>query len=465
MGLLSVRRPAKVVVQGLGLAGAATAVAVADATGSDGMHHFEVTGLELPSVAGQERAASLRRGRFPHDCADPEIAAATGRAVRAGRLRATTDPCVLAEADVVVVSVNLDLDRVALDGSPAYGPLLAAVNTAGALIRPAALIVIECTVPAGTCRDIIEPALRSCFSARALDAPPLMAFSYERVMPGAEYLASMKRLPRVYGADCPVAADAAAAFLSMCAGPDGPAPRCIGPTVAAEFAKLLENSYRAVNIALLDEWSAFGEALGVNVFDIVEAIRERPTHSNLREPGLGIGGYCLTKDPILAVSGLPEQLRAAGLPLTTRAVEVGQAMPLRAVSELIKLRGELSGDRILLLGVTYRPGVADTRSSASEVFYRELVRLGAEVSCHDPLVRTWRETGASLPPELPSPAGLDVIVFAVAHDEYLALDLGHWLGDARPLIFDANHVLTTAQIEQARKAAVMVRAIGRGDLG
>jgi nucleotide sugar dehydrogenase len=424
-----------------------------------------VTGLELPSAEGLARTDMVNQGLFPYSCSDLHIVSATNEHVKAGRLRATTDPHVLATADVIIVSVNLDLERLTLDSAPVYGPMQQAVKTIGMLIRPSALVIVESTVPVGTCRDIVEPLLRHCFGRRALDgATPLVAFSYERVTPGPDYLTSMKRLPRVYAADSALAAEAAGRFFSLCAGPDGQAPRRLGLTVAAEFAKLLENAYRAVNIALLDEWSHFGESIGVDVFDIVEAIRQRPTHTNIREPGLGIGGYCLTKDPILAMSGHAKDRRADSFPLTARAVEIGQAMPSRVVRDLVNMLGDLNHARILLLGVTYRSGVADTRCSASEAVFRDLTKLGARVICHDPLARTWPETGAVVRAELPAPADFDAVLFAVAHDEYLVLDLGGWLADAKPLIFDTNHVLTAEQIEQAQKSGVMLRVIGRGDL-
>jgi UDP-N-acetyl-D-mannosaminuronate dehydrogenase len=124
--------------------------------------------------------------------------------------------------------------------------------------------------------------------------------------------------------------------------------------------------------------------------------------------------------------------------------------------------GDLAGTRLLLLGVSYRPDVGDTRHSPSETFYRAAVAAGASVACHDPLVGRWTEVGLDLPAALPDPAGADAVVLAVAHEAYRRLDWPRWLGGARPLIFDANRVLDATTLARLRDAGHAVGAIGRG---
>jgi UDP-N-acetyl-D-mannosaminuronate dehydrogenase len=133
---------------------------------------------------------------------------------------------------------------------------------------------------------------------------------------------------------------------------------------------------------------------------------------------------------------------------------------LRLVTE--RLGGELRGKHLLLLGVSYRPDVADTRHSPSEPFYRAATAAGAVVVCHDPLVGRWEETGLDLPKCLPPPDGVDAVVLAVAHDEYRGLDWVRWLGEHRPLIFDANRVLEDGTLARLHEAGCPVGAIGRG---
>jgi UDP-N-acetyl-D-mannosaminuronate dehydrogenase len=126
------------------------------------------------------------------------------------------------------------------------------------------------------------------------------------------------------------------------------------------------------------------------------------------------------------------------------------------------LGGSLDGRRVLLLGVSYRPDVADTRATPAEVFVTEAERRGARVLLHDPMVRDWPELGLEVPQALPDPGGLDAVVFAVAHEEYRRLELRDWLNGSRPAVLDANNVLTPEQVEDLRALGCPVASIGRG---
>jgi UDP-N-acetyl-D-mannosaminuronate dehydrogenase len=139
-------------------------------------------------------------------------------------------------------------------------------------------------------------------------------------------------------------------------------------------------------------------------------------------------------------------------------------MPLVSLDKLDAQLGGLAGRKLLLLGLSYRADVGDTRHSPSEQFYTAALARGAAVTCHDPLVSHWPGIAADLPRTLPSPVGFDGVVFAVPHREYQAIDIPHWLGTARPLIFDANNVLTAAQRAAARAAGCRCYGIGRGEI-
>ena len=152
---------------------------------------------------------------------------------------------------------------------------------------------------------------------------------------------------------------------------------------ASETGKLLENTYRAVNIALIDEWSRFAEGIGIDLFEIVDAIRVRPTHSNMREPGFGVGGYCLTKDPLFAGVGARELfgLKNLSFDFARLAVETNEKMPLATLDRMREyFRGALSGKRGLLCGISYRSDVGDTRYSPAEIFAKAALREGGSVT-------------------------------------------------------------------------------------
>lgn len=389
-----------VVVLGLGFVGTAAAAALSLARTERGPRWF-VIGLERDARDGLAKISAIEAGRPPTTSDDRALAAAFSEAAREPRrICATTDPRALALADVVVSCINLDLVRASgqteqLDcPTRAYAELMREI---GRRVRPATLVFVESTLPLGLSDRVLYPALveGARESGRNVERePPLYAYGYERVTPGPSYLESVLRGPRAFaGIDERSALRAQEFLLSFLhVGEHG---LWRHKTLrACEMAKLLENAYRATNIAFVDEWARLAEHAGVDLFDVVRSIRVRKgTHDNLMSPGLGVGGYCLTKDALLAAWGARALLDVpAELPFSRHAILTNERMPLRAAGWIEEQFGtQLAGKRIALFGVTYRSGVADTRSSPSETLARELLRRGAQVSAWDPLLAHWDE--------------------------------------------------------------------------
>ena len=453
-----------VCVQGLGYVGTAMALAIASAR-DDGAPAFDVIGVELPNERGSEIVDSINSGQLPIESADPKMQEALDSAHQTGNLSATTDLGACELASVAVVSVNLDLQKGELGPSIDLSGLRAAVRDLASKLRPGALIVVETTVPPGTCSTVLAPEIETVLAERGLPAGALMlAYSYERVMPGPDYFDSVRSYWRVYAGETQDAADACDAFLSRVVDVDNYPLSRVSSTTAAEMGKVLENSYRATNIAFMEEWGRFAEAIGVDLFEVIEAIRVRPTHSNMRQPGFGVGGYCLTKDPMFAQVAARELFGLSlDFPFSEEAVRINGLMPFVTLGRVDHMLDGLDGRRLLVLGASYRGGVADTRHSPSAAFASAATARGAEVVCHDPLVTEWE---LPVPPvqELPDPDDFDAVVFAVVHDDYLAIDLLGWLGDARPVVVDANHVLLENQLRDAAGLGCRVWSIGRGDV-
>ena len=458
-----------VCVQGLGFVGAAMAVVAARARDASGEPCFNVLGVDLEEPKGRAAVESLNRGELPFTANDPALEEAVAEGRRCGNLIATTDEAAYGLASVILIDINLDL-------APGFGEgavpsvelcgLRRALRTIGRQVTPGALVIVETTVPPGTCEKIVAPVLAEALVARDLKADDvLIAHSYERVMPGADYLDSIVNYWRVYAGHTPAAAEACAAFLGKIVNTERYPLTRLESTTASETAKVLENSYRAVNIAFMEEWGRFAEAAGIDLFEVVDAIRRRPSHSNLRQPGFGVGGYCLPKDPLLAAAAARDlfDFEHLDFPFCRMAVDINRDMPVTSVEALeALLDGSLLGKRVLLLGVSYRPDVADTRHSPAEVFLDECERRGASLTLHDPLVPHWAERDRPCTPLPASLDGFDAVVFAVAHAEYGALDLPSWFAGAHPAVLDANKVLSGAQRAQLRELGCQVASIGRG---
>lgn len=460
--------PRTVVIQGLGFVGAAMAVAVASATDAKGSPCFNVIGIDLDNTAGNRRVNSINSGIFPFETVDQSMIAGAEDCVKRGNLRATTNHSVIEKADVILVSVNLDISSI--EGSTPsvdFEPFKKAIHTLGKGIERDTLIIVETTVPPGTCSNIVKPILDKHLIKRGIDPNSVfVAHSYERVMPGAEYLDSIVNFWRVYSGMSVQAADRCEVFLSKVINvKEYPLTR-LQTTIASETAKVLENSYRAVTIAFMEEWGRFAEEVGFDLFEVIDAIRMRPTHSNMRQPGFGVGGYCLTKDPLFAKLAAKElfQLDDHEFPFSSQAIKINSAMPLVALGKLRKyFGGSINGKRILLMGISYRQDVGDTRYSPSEKFITQAHREGAFVFPCDPFVKYWDEMQMPVSEDLPEPDTFDAIVFAVPHNDYQRIDFNTWLhGNANCIVFDTNNVLTNNQRSILKDMGNTLLSIGRG---
>jgi UDP-N-acetyl-D-glucosamine dehydrogenase len=456
----------RVCVQGLGYVGAAMAVACARVGAQAcGKPYFDVVGLDLDTASGRQRIDAINSGTFPFETTDQHLLAETEAAVKAGNLRASSDASVIADSDIVVVDVHFDIGDLQPDTLVDFAPFRQAIRTIGERIAPDALVVVETTVLPGTCERVVRPELDLALERRGLPRGGiLLAHSYERVMPGADYLASITDYWRVFAGETKAAGDACEAFLSkVIKTADFPLTR-LDSLTASEVAKVLENTYRAVNIAFIDEWTQFAERIGVDLFQVVNAIRLRPTHSNIRQPGFGVGGYCLTKDPLFGplaareLFGLPE----LSFSFSQLAVAVNQHMPLHVLAKIRSgVGGSLSGKSILLAGVSYRADVGDTRYSPAETLSRAAREEGAILTFWDPLLSCWEEMDAPVARTMTACPDVDAVVFAVAHKEFRDIQPEAWLSGRAPLIIDANDVLTPDQ-RAAFVTRCTLQCVGRG---
>ena len=186
------------------------------------------------------------------------------------------------------------------------------------------------------------------------------------------------------------------------------------------MAKVLENSYRATNIAFAVEWSRFAEATGVNLYDVVDVIRRRPTHANLMYPGIGVGGYCLTKDSYLADHSAREFFQLDGLPMSSFALSVNRRMPEYCAEFIVSeaKRLNIAIKALGILGVSYGPNIGDTRYSPVFDFANLMSSFGTILSFHDPFIEYWDELNVSVASDIAKFLNADTSVFAICtkHD-------------------------------------------------
>jgi len=491
-----------VVVVGLGFVGAVMAAVVADAKDSRGRPSKFVIGVQRPSPRSYWKIPLLNRGISPVKAEDPEVERLIARCVKQTKtLVATSVLEALRLADVVVVDVQCDYLKESLGnvrtGVADMVALEASIATIAENVSPEALVLIETTVAPGTTEQVAYPIMKKIFERRGIDSEPLLAHSYERVMPGKNYVASIRDFWRVCSGISPTARKRVVAFLNQVLNTAQYPLTVLDRPIESETAKIVENSYRATILAFLDEWSLFAERNGVDLKKVIEAIRVRPTHSNMIFPGPGIGGYCLPKDGGLGLWAYKHILGSEDdiFKITPLAIDINDTRslhPPQLVRDALRNMGKpLAAADILLLGAAYREDVGDTRYSGSEVIVRKLVEMGANVRVHDPYVDHWWEleaqdtypsTGYSLgrffhrqsavkdlriEPDLwRALKGIDALVMAVRHEAYLQLDPDVvFKAVGRPFaVIDCFCILGDDQIRRYLELGCEVKGMGRGHI-
>ncbi len=266
-------------------------------------------------------------------------------------------------------------------------------------MQPHCLTLIETTVAPGTTEFVAWPIMKKAFAARGIASEPLLAHSFERVMPGREYVSSIRDFWRVCSGCDAEARGRVEKFLREVLNTEKFPLTVMDRPIESETTKIVENSYRATTLAFLNEWSLFAERNGVDLMKVIKAIKMRPTHSNMIFPGPGIGGYCLPKDGGLGYWAYKHILGFEDgdqvFKMSTTAIDINDTRALH-VAELTRdaLRNMgryIAGADVLVCGASYRQDVGDTRYSGSEMLVRKLAEMGAEMRVHDPYVEHWYE--------------------------------------------------------------------------
>ena len=325
--------------------------------------------------------------------------------VSSGALQVSESYSQASEADVIVIAVPTPLDE---KGSSDLSLLISAAKSLGEVLKSPKLIINESTSYPGTLREVIKPLIDG-----GSNHSHLYAISPERVDPGNKSY-GVKNTPRVVGGLSDQARDAAVAFYkSFC---DEVVP--VSTAEVAEAAKLFENTFRFINIGLVNEFAEIMSAMGIPADEVLKAAGSKPYGFMPFHPNVGIGGHCIPVDPIYL------QERAKEFGITSKYIalseEINQQMPKYVARRLVDEYGDIKGKKVLVVGVSYKADISDTRESPALPFIESLKELGTEVSWHDPLVSLWNGEISS------QVAGAyDLAVVLVAHSN---ISMSGWKG-------------------------------------
>ena len=493
-----------VVVMGMGFVGVVMAAIVADTEDKNGKPSKFVIGCQRPSTRSFWKIPLLNRGYSPVKAEDPEVEKIITRTVLDKRTFVTTfsNEC-LTLADCVIVDVQCDYIKNELGnmrtGEVDMATLETTLRIIGEKIPAHCMVLIETTVAPGTTEFVAWPILKKAFSARGIKTTPILAHSFERVMPGKDYVASIRDFWRVCSGCNIEARKRVEKFLREVLNTEDYPLTVMDRPIESETTKIVENSYRATILAFLNEWSLFAERNGVDLIKVIHAIKVRPTHSNIIFPGPGIGGYCLPKDGGLGywaykhILGFEDGDSVFNITPTaidnndTRALHVGEL-----TRDALRNMGRyIAGTDVLICGASYRQDVGDTRYSGSEIVVRKLTQMGAFMRVHDPYVDHWYElekqdvypvSGHSwkryfrnqeelshirVQKDLPQALnGVEAVIFAVPHKQYLELnpdDVVRWAGRTIAVV-DCFGILSDDKIRRYFELGCEVKALGRGHL-
>jgi UDP-N-acetyl-D-glucosamine dehydrogenase len=384
---------------------------------------LEVVGIDIDP----EKAAALNAGEsYIPDVAAVDVAAL----VAAGRLRATTDFSAIAAVDAVCICVPTPLRK---SQDPDISYIVSAVDRIREHLRPGLLIVLESTTYPGTTDELVLPNLEQGGLRAGTDF--FLAFSPERVDPGNQ-VHTTRNTPKVIGGVTPACAERAAALYRHAADH----VVTVSNARTAEMVKLLENTFRAVNIAMVNELALMCDKLGVNVWEVIDAAKTKPFGFMPFYPGPGLGGHCIPIDPLYL------SWKMKTLNYDARFIElassINSSMPHHVVDRIAHALNDVErsvrGSRILVLGVAYKRNVGDTRESPALDIIGLLRQRGAEVHYADPYVPALEVLGQAVPAHAVAAQGAGGFHLVAIITDHAAFDYPRILREA-PLVFDTRN--------------------------
>ena len=450
----------KVCIIGQGFVGLPMAIAVANSKNKNGSNNFKVLGIEKNNSRGEYLKEQINQGTLPINCADKKIYSMFNNAKKNNNYMVSTDISNINDSKIVVVSINFEINH------KKKNPFFLLKNffkEIAKIISKNTLIIIETTLPPGTCDQIIYPTLVDTFSKRGFSKNDVMlSYSYERIMPGYNYYDSVVNNNRVFSGINQKSIIACKNFLAKVINVKKFPLSLLNSNTECEFSKILENSYRATNIALIDEWTKYSRIAKIDIYNVLDAIKKRDTHNNIMRPGLGVGGYCLTKDPFFALASVSKIFKYKNnFPFIRLTMKTNQDMPLTSlkyIKEKIKL---IKRKKILILGLSYREGVGDYRSSPSIVLYKKLKKYADIIHANDPLVdvNSTIELKKYVVKQKEKLSYYDVIILCTKHKEYKKFNLK--LVSKKTIFIDLNNSIPLKTRKLFKKNNIRLFVLGK----
>ena len=425
----------KIVVQGLGYVGLAMMTFCAGAK-KNNKYLYNVIGIEKNSSKGKKIIKRINSKKNPEIVDDKNFSDFYSKLIKEKRIKASTDTKEYSNADIVFVcsncDYNFDKNKVELK------QYIKNIDLVSKKIKNNCLIIIQSTLPPGTTDKILEPLIKKNLKKRGIKNF-FICHSFERITPGKDYYSSMKKIERIIGSKSKISLKYTKNVIKNIFNINSKKIVEFNSSSESETCKIIENSYRATNIAFIEEWRKFCSKNQMDLEKILNCIRQRKTHNNIMRSGIGVGGYCLTKDPLFAEASAKQVLgKKFDFPLSSKAIEVNQKMTFDVMSEIKdKFKKRVINKKVLLIGVSYREDTNDTRYSPAEGVFDFFKKIRCKVQFYDPVVNFWKyANGYSIKKKYLN--NFDVYVHLTKHQFFKELNVPY---KKNSLIFDLNHTL------------------------
>lgn len=421
-----------IAIQGFGFVGAANSVNVAL---SNRLKNYQVLCFEKKNARTIKIFDKASKGDFPYNTNDKDLVNKFKKLVKAKKIKFTFDKKDYQKANIVLVTINYDINKTRINKRAFLNSFKEIIEN----VQKNTLIIIESTVPPGTCEFLLKPLVDKIKKQKKLKV--YLSHAFERVTPGKDYLNSCKNTFRVYSGINKKSKLLCKNFLKKITNYKKFELTELENTTSSETCKIIENSYRAVNIAFIDEWMKFSKELNINLFSMIDAIKKRSTHNNIMLPGLGVGGYCLTKDPFFGnlTSKIYFKNKKLKFPMSNISLKINNKMIENSLRLILdNYSRSIRNKKILIIGITYKNDVGDIRNSPSVELGKKLIKSKAKVYYYDPLVN---EKIKNFIKVNIIDNNYDIVLFCVKHTNFKRFPFIRFDKMKKTVFFDLNDVL------------------------
>ncbi len=436
------KKKEKIAVLGLGYVGLPTFLVLSNIKKNNSFY-YHVIGVEKNDTQGKKKIYCFKNKIKTVHSSDKEFNKLYDNAFSRKDVEITDNLKDLKVCKKIVISINFEIKKKKI-----YQNLQSLFDQIAKNISKKTLIILQSTLPPGTCQNIILPRFKKNLLKRKIKLSEIyFAYSYERVTPGSNYIKSITSSPRCYSGINEISKKKCRNFLLEILKKKELLTE-FKTITECETAKILENSYRAINIAFIDEWTKISEKLNIDLLRIIHGIKKRKTHNNIMLPGLGVGGYCLTKDPSFIKYTSKEILKSKNkFPIISQATKVNKQMTLSSL-KFVKSKTNLRNKKIMVCGGSYKEDTNDMRYSPSIEFALRLKNMGAKVFLHDPWIKQKDIEFKKILFQEKFSNKFDIIIFTVAHKVFKKIKF-HKI-KKKCFIFDLNNCLNQFQINSLK---------------